>query len=298
MASSSQLNNENAKWTKSEVDLYVMLMIDEVKKGNRTRSTFKKAGWNNIMSKFEAKTGHRYNMVQFRNKINKLKQDYINFEKLLDTCGFTWNPLTRTVTADDDAVWDKHIKANPNWAKFRRFGLPQWPELQVIFGDTNGCGDNALVQVEDVPNTDEEDDHDVDHDSGFTTPFDGGLDDVDGGDPEENPQSKSYTHDNTPTGKRSRSGSTDFSMACKTISDMYRARIERINSTSFTCSPQPVNDHPYSIGKCMDVLSNLTEIGDDMYIKVAKRIMDDPNWREAFMHCPPERKKVLLRMLD
>ncbi|XP_043703182.1 uncharacterized protein LOC122653271 isoform X2 [Telopea speciosissima] len=295
MASSSQPNNENAKWTKSEVDVYVKLMLDEARKGNRTRSTFNKAGWNNIRTQFEAKTGHRYNMMQFRNKMNKLKQDYINFEKLLETSGFTWNPLARTVTADD-VVWDKHIKANPNWAKFRRFGLPQWPELQMIFGDTNACMDNALVHAEDVPNTDEDDDQDVDQ-SGFTTPLDGGLDDVDGGEPEENPQSETHRHDKTSSGKK-RSRNTDFSMACKTIVDMYRARIEKINNTFSTSSPEPVNGHPYSIGKCMDVLSSLTDIGDDMYVKVAKRIMDDPNWREAFMHCPPERKNVLLRMLE
>ncbi|XP_043691398.1 uncharacterized protein LOC122642062 [Telopea speciosissima] len=287
MASSSNTYYEYAKWTKKEVDIFVMIMLDEVKKGNKTITTFNKAGWNNIKNQLEAKIGRSFKMIQIRNKMNKLRIDYHNFKKLLETSGVSWSDVTRICTVEDDGVWDRHIKENPSWSKFRRNGLRQWPELHMIFGDSSARGDDANVNAEDVPNIAEEIDQDVDQ-SLPNSPFDGGLDDCDGGEAE----------DKTPSTIRKRNMTLDHAMAYKTMPDTTRARMERYNSTSSTSpSPRPVSID-YSISQCMTVLSNMPKVRKDLYMKAVKRMMDDPHWREAFIACPHDKKMWLVEMLE
>ncbi|XP_043689163.1 uncharacterized protein At2g29880-like [Telopea speciosissima] len=298
MASSSNLDHESAKWTKNEVDTFVRLMLDEVKKGNKTTTTFNKAGWNKIKNQFEAKTGRNFNRLQLRNKMNKLRYDYRSFKELLETSGFGWNAVTRTCTVEDDGVWDRNIKANPSWSKFKRNGLPQWPELQMIFGDSYACEDNAIVSTEDAPNTNEEIVQDAVQ-SLPNTPIDGGLGDSNGGEAEGNhPPSINRRLDKTPSAIRKRSRTSDFGMAYKTMADASRTKMERYISTSSTSpSPRPVNtDH--SITQCMTVLSNMPKVRKDLYMKAVKQMMDDPHWREAFIACPPDKKMWLIEMLE
>ncbi|XP_042517629.1 uncharacterized protein LOC122091654 [Macadamia integrifolia] len=301
MASCSNPYHESAKWAKNEVDTFVMLMLDEVKKGNKTTTTFNKAGWNRIKNQLEAKIGRSFTMLQLRNKMNKLRADYLSFKKLLETSGFGWNVATRMCTVENDGVWDRHIKANPSWSKFRRNGLPQWPELLMIFGDSSTHGDIVIGNAEDAPNTAEEIDQDVDQ-SLPNTPFDGGLGDYDGGEAEDNPPFVNRRLDKMPSTIKKRNMTSDFEMACKTMADTSRAKTERHNSTSSTSpspspSPRPVSTD-YSITQCMTVLSNMPKVGKDLYMKAVKRMMDDPHWREAFIACPLDKKMWLIEMLE
>ncbi|XP_042504808.1 uncharacterized protein LOC122081681 [Macadamia integrifolia] len=110
MASTSRANNEAAKWTQSEQDYLLKLMVEQVKVGNKSSSTFNKGGWNNIKNGLEEKFNRSFTMVQLRNKMNKMRFDYSAFKRLLDTTGFGWNSVTRTCTVEDDSVWDVHIK--------------------------------------------------------------------------------------------------------------------------------------------------------------------------------------------
>ncbi|XP_042488357.1 uncharacterized protein At2g29880-like [Macadamia integrifolia] len=119
MSTSKQAVNETAKWSQANVDTLIVLMVEEVKKGNRTTSTFNKAGWNNIANNFKEKIGVNYAIIQLKNKVNKLRQDYSQFKKLLETTGFGWDTASRTCTVDDESIWESHIKDNPTWHDLR-----------------------------------------------------------------------------------------------------------------------------------------------------------------------------------
>ncbi|XP_030548669.2 uncharacterized protein LOC115753942 [Rhodamnia argentea] len=116
-----------AKWTDQLTQLFVSVMVDEVKKGNRTTTTFNKAGWNNIQREFNNRTGRKYTLAQFKNKTFKVKDEYGSFKKVLSQLGFGWDNVNKKVVVEDDTVWGYHIKANPKWAKFRNEGLPLYP---------------------------------------------------------------------------------------------------------------------------------------------------------------------------
>ncbi|XP_043687563.1 L10-interacting MYB domain-containing protein-like [Telopea speciosissima] len=127
---------DNVKWTQVELKIFTEFMIDNVKRGNKTASMFKKTGWNDIKARMENYLGRVISKEQLRNKIYKQRTEYSNFKKLLDTTGFGWNSTTRTATVDDELAWDRAIQANPTWSKFKKNGLSYWPELCIIFGDS------------------------------------------------------------------------------------------------------------------------------------------------------------------
>lgn len=106
----SEAQKFNAKWTESVTNLFIGLLVDEVKKGNRTSSTFNKAGWRNIQTEFVRQTGCQYSMVQLRNKVNKLRKQYGSFQKLMSQSGFGWDNVNKRVVVDDPSIWEAHIK--------------------------------------------------------------------------------------------------------------------------------------------------------------------------------------------
>ncbi|XP_042488095.1 uncharacterized protein LOC122068290 [Macadamia integrifolia] len=288
MSTLKQAVNETAKWSQANVDTLIVLMVEEVKKGNRTTSTFNKAGWNNIANNFKEKTGVNYAIVQLKNKVNKLRQDYSQFKKLLETTGFGWDTASRTCTVDDESIWESHIK---------KHRLPQWPELCMVFGDTyadrEGSGTQTTVLetmgADDARNMIESCDESSSADE--VTP----LGDTQTEAVEKRPATK-HRHDRTPNVKRRRNKSNDWSMACKAIQDMSKSRVERDASMS-TASTQNA-EQMYGITKAMEVLESGYELDETLYKKALLKLMANTQWREVLISCPPHRKSILLRTLQ
>ncbi|XP_042487082.1 uncharacterized protein At2g29880-like [Macadamia integrifolia] len=297
MSTSKQAVNETAKWSQANVDTLIVLMVEEVKKGNRTTSTFNKAGWNNIANNFKEKTGVNYAIVQLKNKVNKLRQDYSQFKKLLETTGFGWDTASRTCTVDDESIWESHIKDNPTWARFKKHGLPQWLELCMVFGDTYADGEGSGTQTtmletlgaNDARNMIESCDESSSADE--VTP----LGDTQTEAVEKRPVTK-HRHDRTPNAKRRRTKSNDWLMAFKAIQDISKSRVERDASMS-TASTQNA-ERMYGITRAMEVLESGYELDEALYEKALRKLMADPQWREALISCPPHRKSILLRTLQ
>ncbi|KAL3729026.1 hypothetical protein ACJRO7_033598 [Eucalyptus globulus] len=156
----SERQTFNAKWTEPVTNIFIGLMVDEVKKGNWTSSTFNKAGWRNIQTEFVRQTGRQYSMVQLRNKVNKLRKQYSSFQKLMSQSGFGWDNVNKRVAVDDPSIWEFDVKENAEWAKFRKDGFPQYPELCIVFGGTYATGEYEIGNAQDVTVLDEDDNGD------------------------------------------------------------------------------------------------------------------------------------------
>ncbi|XP_043705940.1 uncharacterized protein LOC122655711 [Telopea speciosissima] len=144
MASSSNPTPMTVIWNASELEKFINLMVENARNGQKTNSTFTKVGWNNIKTGLEAAFQRPFNKEQLRNKMYKLRSDYDSFKQLLETTGFGWDSNTRTATAED-SIWDLAVKANPIWSKFRKSGLPWWPELQEIFSEHYAQADRGVT---------------------------------------------------------------------------------------------------------------------------------------------------------
>ncbi|XP_042502478.1 L10-interacting MYB domain-containing protein-like [Macadamia integrifolia] len=210
-------NNQVAvNWTQAEADEFVKLMIDNIKKGNKTNSTFIKSSWTDIKERLELVVSQTFTRERLQNKMNKMHTDYRNFKKLLETTGFGWNPITKTATTDDK-VWENALQENPEWVKFKRNGLPHWPELQMIFGDSYACGDRET-------NRDEKDFGETQMNQDPQTPLKTNLDDIEE-DLEVTKPSKRRL-DRTPTRLRKKSSTTDVNRVMTNLDKFCSWRME------------------------------------------------------------------------
>ena len=68
-----QSTKSDTPWpTKSEV-IFIDLMDEQVAKGNRSTTTFKREVWNYILEELKNRTGYSYNHEQLKNKFNNLR---------------------------------------------------------------------------------------------------------------------------------------------------------------------------------------------------------------------------------
>ncbi|XP_010064586.3 uncharacterized protein LOC104451683 [Eucalyptus grandis] len=236
----SERQTFSAKWTKSVTNLFIGLLVDEVKKGNRTSSTFNKAGWRNIHIEFIRQTGCQYSMVQLRNK------------------------------------------ENVEWAKFRKDGFPQYPELCIVFGGTYATGEYGFENAQDL--TVSEEDHNGDGNVGGDNSGCNAYGDNSGGNAygdaggdhtddfsDHHTDERVFTSDNaatstrgkhkldrTPNTKRRRK-STQNSIydTCKAIQDFLTVRSSQFGSGSAASGVMPSPVDPFSVAAVMDILISI-----------------------------------------
>ncbi|XP_056164919.1 uncharacterized protein LOC130137501 [Syzygium oleosum] len=267
-----------AKWTESLTELFVSLMVNEVKKGNRTSCTYNRVGWINIEGEFNKQTGLRFSLPQFKNKAQKLKRQYGSFKKLLLTTGFGWDDESKRVVVDDETVWANHIKANTEWAKFRKDGFPLYSQLCVVFGDTYATGEFAIGNEQSVaPSEGTGDsgggggDNDVHVDLSESEQFFETQANVEQFNVPTSPHPKSHRLDRTPNAKRRRkSSSHSFDATCKAIQEIIKAKTVQTSSASVTSqSSTPVD--PYSVVAVATVLNAIHDLDKVLYIKAMNR---------------------------
>jgi hypothetical protein len=71
-----------ADWGDDNNRIVCEIFADEVLKGNRSSTQLNKTGYNNVVARFKQRTGIVYTGMQFKNRWDKLKQDYDIWKKL------------------------------------------------------------------------------------------------------------------------------------------------------------------------------------------------------------------------
>ncbi|KAK3424566.1 hypothetical protein EUGRSUZ_F01358, partial [Eucalyptus grandis] len=309
----SERQTFSAKWTEAVTSLFIGLLVDEVKKGNRISSTFNKAGWRNIQTECVRQTGCQYSMVQLRNNVNKLRKQYSSFQKLMSQSRFGWDNVNKRVVVDDPSIWESHIKENVEWAKFRKDGFPQYPELCIVFGGTYATGEYGIGNAQNVTVSEEDDNGDGNgggansgcnaygansgcnaygDNSGGNAYGDAGGGHIDDfGD--HHTDERVFTSDDagtstrgkhildrTPNTKRRRkSTQNSIDDTCKAIQDFLKVKSSQSGSGSATSGVMPSPVDPFSVAAVMDILLSMPEIDQDVYNKAVDRACDSASWR-------------------
>lgn len=93
--------------------------------------------WPEIAEKFEERTRRHALVGTLRNRIEIMKRHYQLWTRLKGSeDGLEWNPVTGQIEADS-AWWDKKIKENADFKRFRDKGVPPAMEslCEFLFGD-------------------------------------------------------------------------------------------------------------------------------------------------------------------
>ncbi|XP_042485356.1 uncharacterized protein LOC122065602 [Macadamia integrifolia] len=181
-------------------------------------------------------------------------------------------------------------------AKCKKNGLPHWPELQMIFGDSNASGDRET-------NQDEEDFGETQMNQDPQTPLNMSLEDIEDDLEMTNPSKRRL--DRTPTGRRKKSSTTNVNRVMKNLDKFCSWRMElgvnpKITSAGQTNQPCgsaialvvliPTTIDQSVVG-CQALLDSIPDLPHDIYFKAVERIWDDPIWRMSFCATLPERRK-------
>ncbi|XP_042491693.1 uncharacterized protein LOC122071417 [Macadamia integrifolia] len=274
-------------------------MKEAVKNGHKSDNSFNKTEWEDITKQFQKALNRTVRREQLRNKINKLKQEYQQFKRLLNTTRVGWNTMTKSVTVDDESVWDRAIQANPGWLKYKKCGLNNWPDLSMVFGDAYARENLGVDSAQDLDYN--EADNSVDIEQVFeslSTPVHLGMTDPFHEDTPTPTQTTTKRNlDRTPTGRRKKSANKGDSH----VKDMYgkylSIKIEKASSTSVT---SPVHGgegafrpRDFSVSASEAVLSSIPDMSKETYLKATSRMCADPSWRELFV-CPKPIKRTWL----
>ncbi|XP_030445382.1 uncharacterized protein LOC115668009 [Syzygium oleosum] len=295
----SQKEIFNAKWTEPLTNMFVSLLVEEVKKGNRTSSTYNKVGWNNIRTEFIKQSGYQYTLVQLKNKVNKLRKQYGSFKKLLLQSGFGWDNVNKTVVVDDPSIWESHIKDNSEWTKFKKDGFPQYPELCIVFGGTYATGEHAIGNVEDLTVSEEGDNGGGDADGDLKDLSDHHIDEtVFTSGNSADPVHVKHRLDRTPNAKRRRKNTSScIADTCKAIQELIKTKTSQsVNGSATSRVTEPPVD-PYSVSAVIDSLLSMPDLGPDRYSKAIERACVSATWMEAFIKTPAEWKNALIESL-
>ncbi|XP_056686055.1 L10-interacting MYB domain-containing protein-like [Spinacia oleracea] len=134
---SNQMNEQKVKrskatWDDESTRIFCEVCADEVHAGNRPNTHFNRVGWDNVVKKFQLRTGKRYDKKQLKNKWEKLKSEFSTWKNLHKETGLGWNHDNNTIDASED-WWENKEQVDANAAIFREGGIKNLTEQEIMF---------------------------------------------------------------------------------------------------------------------------------------------------------------------
>ncbi|XP_059643096.1 L10-interacting MYB domain-containing protein-like isoform X2 [Cornus florida] len=128
-------------WTPTMDRYFIEIMIEQVQKGHKNNTIFRKKAWKNMVTLFNMEFELGVEKDVLKNRLKKLRTRYFTLKSLLEHGEFCWDETRQMVTADDQ-VWDDYIKAHPEARAYRTTTVPDFANLSIIFGNENSKGRN------------------------------------------------------------------------------------------------------------------------------------------------------------
>lgn len=98
-------------WKPAMDPFFLKLMLDQLDKGSKINSTFKKQAWKDMGALFNTKFGSQYRKSFLKHLYKKLLKYYTDVRSILAREGFYWDEKQQRIVADKD-VWDNYIKVD------------------------------------------------------------------------------------------------------------------------------------------------------------------------------------------
>lgn len=90
---------------------FIELMLDQVRKGNKSKSSFSKQAWKDMLTLFNGKFCAKYSKRFLRLRYKKFFKYYWDMKSLLEQRGFSWDAKQKMIVADD-GTWDNYVKVS------------------------------------------------------------------------------------------------------------------------------------------------------------------------------------------
>lgn len=91
------MKDDSADWCDENLKIVCELFAEQVRAKNRSGSHLNRQGYNNVIAQFKERTGLTYTKLQFKNKWDKMKEDYSNWKQLGRETGAGWDPERKCI---------------------------------------------------------------------------------------------------------------------------------------------------------------------------------------------------------
>ncbi|GAV63187.1 Myb_DNA-bind_3 domain-containing protein [Cephalotus follicularis] len=119
-------------WTPTMERLFIDLMLEQLRRGNRLGHTFNKQAWNDMLITFNATFNTKCDRDILKSHYSMLWKQFNDIKNLLDQNGFSWDDHRKMVIADA-LVWDSYVKVHPDAQSYRNKPLVNWNDLYLIY---------------------------------------------------------------------------------------------------------------------------------------------------------------------
>ncbi|KAJ4965959.1 hypothetical protein NE237_017808 [Protea cynaroides] len=173
--------------------------------------------------------------------------------------------------------------------------MPQYRELQLIFGDSYAIGEFSCNNHDDNFIFEEGDADNLDNEDGFEVPpVEPTTDVTEQGDVQCTPQAVAgHRLDRTPSAFKKMSRRTDIVGAINSMVEYFKARLDLFttsHTSSASPSPSSVNTGGHSITQCLTVLNTIPRLDNAVYITTMNHLTNNVERRELFMGLDEEKK--------
>ncbi|KAL2462253.1 Myb DNA-bind 3 domain-containing protein [Abeliophyllum distichum] len=300
---------EPMSWSDENEQAFIGILYDNVKSGKLQCSTFTKDEWGKINKDMIVVTKSDYRVERLKGKWNRLRKVHRLFSELLRHTGVTWDPNTNQVNAAEE-VWQHFYTINKTeYRTFKKEGCKHYELLGEIFGGTTATGGLGNASTQLPPTSDEERQLEDDFLSRGVHVH------VENDDDDEVTNTR-RRDDGTSNERRrkepkiSKSGKLEACMAqwSSTISmrndetelrTLYlKEKLARIQGKSSNQSgdSEATSSDPYSNMVCLNILNNMEDVSNEVYMKAIKAFKD-PDFRMSFVMMPEIRRGPILELL-
>eukprot|EP00256_Glycine_max_P056339 XP_014623838.1 L10-interacting MYB domain-containing protein isoform X1 [Glycine max] len=159
------VNQGRIDWSPMMDQFFVELMVDQVCKGNKIGTTFRRKAWVDMTESFNKRFLCHYGRVVLRNRFNVLRRHYRSINILLGKEGFSWDKTQHKVVADEQ-VWQKCIRVHHSFRLYKIKNMPFYLGMCIVCRNevTVGCksnlekessgGNNSVPDTQPLPNAD------------------------------------------------------------------------------------------------------------------------------------------------
>ncbi|CAL5085401.1 unnamed protein product [Urochloa decumbens] len=130
-----------ADWCDENTRIVCELFAHEVQIGNRATTHLDKTGYQNMIKRFQDRTGLLYTRRQFKNRWDKLKNDYGIWKELMKETGLGWDESGKNIVMTDK-WWKDTSKKIKGCTRFKNRGIQNEDELEIMFEDLRNTGDD------------------------------------------------------------------------------------------------------------------------------------------------------------
>ncbi|KAG4982484.1 L10-interacting MYB domain-containing protein [Glycine soja] len=151
------VNQGRIDWSPMMDQFFVELMVDQVCKGNKIGTTFRRKAWVDMTESFNKRFLCHYGRIVLRNRFNVLRRHYCSINVLLGKEGFIWDKTQHKVVADE--------QVHHNFRLYKIKSMPFYSGMCIVCRNdvTAGCksnlenessGGNNSVPDTQLPNAD------------------------------------------------------------------------------------------------------------------------------------------------